>query len=224
MSASHADLTGLLRAELGTEEVSATGEHLRGCHVCRDDLAEAAVGHALLARSARTLGPDATEATGTPPSVADLEAAFPDEHPPRRRLRLLAAAAALVVAASVGAGAQAMLARDQSPQPQRSAPLQAVAGAGGGTVSMLEASGRTSMTISTHDLPAAHDGQFYYAWLLDPTTNKMLPLGQVGPSGTASFEVSDHLLAAYSAVDVSLEDDDGDPQHSPTSVLRATYA
>ena len=224
MSASHADLTGLLRAELGTEEVSTTGEHLRGCLVCRDDLAEAAVGHALLARSARTLGPDVAEATGAPPSVADLEAAFPEEPPPRRRLRLLAAAAALVVAASVGAGAQAMLARDQSPQPQRSAPLQAVAGAGGGTVSMLEASGRTSMTISTHDLPAAHDGQFYYAWLLDPTTNKMLPLGQVGPSGTASFEVSDHLLAAYSAVDVSLEDDDGDPQHSPTSVLRATYA
>ena len=224
MSVTHADLTGLLRAELGTEEVSATGEHLRGCLVCRDDLAEAAVGHALLARSARTLGPDAAEATGAPPSVADLEAAFPDEPPPRRRLRLLAAAAALVVAASVGAGAQAVLVRDQSPQPQRSAPLQAVAGAGGGTVSMLEASGRTSMTISTHDLPAAHDGQFYYAWLLDPTTNKMLPLGQVGPSGTASFEVSDHLLAAYSAVDVSLEDDDGDPQHSPTSVLRARYA
>ena len=200
MSASHADLTGLLRAELGTDEVSAAGEHLRGCPVCRDDLAETAVGHALLARSARTLGPDAAAATGPTPS------------------------AALVVAASVGAGAQAVLTRDQSPPPQRSAPLQAVAGAGGGTVSMLEASGRTSMTISTHDLPAAHDGQFYYAWLLDPTTNKMLPLGQVGPSGTASFEVSDHLLAAYSAVDVSLEDDDGDPQHSPTSVLRATYA
>jgi hypothetical protein len=89
---------------------------------------------------------------------------------------------------------------------------------------MTEADGRTSMTISTHDLPAARDGQFYYAWLLDPTTNKMLPLGQVGPSGTASFEVSDRLLAAYAAVDVSLEDDDGDPQHSPTSVLRASYA
>ena len=64
MSVTHADLTGLLRAELGTKEVSATGEHLRGCLVCRDDLAEAAVGHALLARSARTLGPDAAEATG----------------------------------------------------------------------------------------------------------------------------------------------------------------
>jgi len=88
MSVTHADLTGLLRAELGNEEVSATGEHLRGCLVCRDDLAEAAVGHALLARSARTLGPDAAEATGAPPSVADLEAAFPDEPPPRRRLRL----------------------------------------------------------------------------------------------------------------------------------------
>ena len=89
---------------------------------------------------------------------------------------------------------------------------------------MTEDGGRTSMTIRTQDLPAAKDGQFYYAWLLDPTTNKMLPLGQVGPSGTASFEVSDTLLAAYSSVDVSLEDDDGDPQHSPTSVLRASYA
>ncbi len=89
---------------------------------------------------------------------------------------------------------------------------------------MTEASGRTSMTISTHDLPTARDGQFYYAWLLDPDTDKMLPLGQVGPSGSASFEVSDRLLAAYTAVDVSLEDDDGDPQHSPTSVLRAQYA
>ncbi|MET1007427.1 MAG: hypothetical protein ABWX96_17890 [Propionibacteriaceae bacterium] len=44
------------------------------------------------------------------------------------------------------------------------------------------------------------------------------------PNGTASFEVSATLLTAYSAVDVSLEDDDGNPQHSPTSVLRATYA
>ena len=88
---------------------------------------------------------------------------------------------------------------------------------------MLESDGRTSMTISTHDLPAAHDGQFYYAWLLDPTTNKMLPLGQVGPSGTASFEVSDRLLAAYSAIDVSLEETTETPStHQPRCSGRPT--
>ena len=51
----------------------------------------------------------------------------------------------------------------------------------------------------------------------------MLPLGAIGPSGRASFEVDDRLLGRYSAVDVSLEADDGNPQHSVTSVLRASY-
>jgi hypothetical protein len=228
MTTVHTDLSGLVRAELANDEVAAAGDHLRGCPVCRDGLVDTAVGHALLARSGHTLGSAGAERPGPAATVADLEAAFPDERPPRHRprqsARLVAWAAALVIAAGVGAAAHATVTRDQRPQPQRSALLQAVAGAGGGTVSMLESAGRTSMTISTRDLPAAGEGRFYYAWLLDPGTNKMLPLGQVGPSGTASFEVSDALLAAYSAVDVSLEDDDGDPQHSPTSVLRATYA
>ena len=85
------------------------------------------------------------------------------------------------------------------------------------------AAGSTEMTITTRDLPRAHRGQFYEAWLLDPATRKMLPLGELGPSGQASFEVDDRLLGRYSAVDVSLEADDGDPQHSVTSVLRASY-
>ncbi len=83
--------------------------------------------------------------------------------------------------------------------------------------------GGVEMTISTRDLPPAHRGQFYEAWLLDPATLKMLPLGQLGPGGRASFEVDDRLFDRYSAVDVSLEDDDGNPAHSVTSVLRASY-
>lgn len=222
-AASHADLVALLRGELSNDAVGSSGAHLRSCTRCRDELVENAVGHSLLARSSRTLGPDAT--TPAPlPSVGELEATDPSSSPRPLGLRLLVVAAALTVAAGIGAFAQSRVRDDSAPDPQRSATLQAVSGTGSGTVSMSEARGRTEMTISTHDLPAASDGQFYYAWLLDPTTNKMLPLGQVGPSGTASFEVSDQLLAAYAAVDVSLEDDDGDPQHSPTSVLRATYA
>jgi hypothetical protein len=221
-AAPHTDLTGLLRGELTNELVESSRAHLQSCATCRVELVENAVGHALLARSSRTIGSDAA----TPPPLPPIPELVATHEVKRRRsgLRLLAVAAALIGAAGVGAWAQSQAGGGPAPQPQRSATLQAVSGDGSGTVSMTESDGRTSMTISTRDLPAAGDGEFYYAWLLDPTTNKMLPLGQVGPSGTASFEVSDRLLAAYAAVDVSLEDDDGDPQHSPTSVLRATYA
>ena len=82
----------------------------------------------------------------------------------------------------------------------------------------------TRMRLATRSLPSAPRGDFYYAWLFDPRTNKMLPLGQVTPGRVATFEIPESLVASYSAIDVSLEADDGDPGHSVTSVLRATYA
>jgi hypothetical protein len=118
-----------------------------------------------------------------------------------------------------------------SPQPSDppvfvTAPLAPVAGrdpAAHGEVAMsCIGSDHTLMRIQTTELPPAGVGQFYYAWLLDPRTQKMLPLGQVGPDG-GSFDVADTTLASYSAVDISLEVDDGDPGHSVTSVLRGRY-
>ena len=73
-------------------------------------------------------------------------------------------------------------------------------------------------------MPPAAAGHFYYAWLLDPTTNKMLPVGVVDPSGASTFDLGGDLVKRYSAVDISLQADNGDPAHSPVSVLRATYA
>jgi hypothetical protein len=52
----------------------------------------------------------------------------------------------------------------------------------------------------------------------------MPPLGQATPGRPASFEVPESLVKAYSAIDISLESDDGDPGHFVTSVLRASYA
>jgi hypothetical protein len=86
-----------------------------------------------------------------------------------------------------------------------------------------EAVPRTRMQITTSGLAPAGPGRFYYAWLFDPQTNKMLPLG-LGSAGSANqFEVSDEIVARYHAVDISLQVDNGDPRHSATSVLRATY-
>ena len=59
--------------------------------------------------------------------------------------------------------------------------------------------------------------------MVSPTTHKLLALGLLGPGGKASFDVTDSLMSRYQVVDISLERDDGGPDHSAASVLRATY-
>ncbi len=78
----------------------------------------------------------------------------------------------------------------------------------------------TQMDVAVKLRPAK-SGEFYYAWLLDPKTNKMLPLGVV--TDRAQFTIPADLVADYSMVDISLEANDGDAVHSATSVLRASY-
>jgi hypothetical protein len=215
----HLDLFGLLRGELSNAEAIAAGDHLAGCATCQEELADAVVGHSLLTRAGATLGTGAAEASPRPLVLP------PRAH--RWRATALVAAAAVAVAGVVGgaiwwrsddatggAGVEATLA----PLPD--------SGAGSGSdgrVRMVEHDGRTRMTLAVHDLPRASSGEFYYAWLLDPATNKMLPLGQVDPATGTTFDLADSLVTSYSAVDVSLESDDGDPAHSVTSVLRGTY-
>ncbi len=230
----HPDLFALLRGELGNSGATAAGAHLDGCADCRDELAQVAVGHALMTGSARTLR------RATPvvlPAVPALAAV------PARRGRWLRPLGVVAATAAVVAGtftatryAERVDQRDRvavqparptpttsAPVAQRSALLQPVEGHGGGRVVMAAEDHAVRMSIETHDLPAILRGQFYYVWLFDPGTGKMLPLGVVGPRGDASFEVPDSLVDRYQVVDVSLERDDGDPAHSVTSVLRADY-
>ena len=87
----------------------------------------------------------------------------------------------------------------------------------------MTGTGEVTMTIRIRGLAAARPGHFYYAWLLDAATNKMLPVGVVDPAGASTFGLSGDLVKHYSAVDISLQADDGDPAHSTVSVLRATY-
>ncbi len=229
----HPDLFALLRGELTNTEATAAGDHLDSCVDCRSELAELAVGNSLLVRAARTVAEPG--GTATPPDLPPFVAPGP-----RRARRvpalLVAVAAGIALIAGVAFGALGGSLLDQSgddPAPATayaSVPLSTVEGSTvrddtDGEVRMVATDRRhTEMTIEAPALPGAGRGHFYYAWLLDPETNKMLPLGQVGPGGSASFELADSLLDSYSAVDVSLEDDDGDPGHSVTSVLRGSYA
>lgn len=113
-------------------------------------------------------------------------------------------------------------------RPVASSAPDGAAESAGGLVSLASTSeGGTDtaqITITPRGLPTPATGEFYYAWLLEPRTQKMLPLGQLNAAGSTTFEVSQDLAADYRAVDISLEADDGDPAHSPVSVLRARFA
>jgi hypothetical protein len=141
----------------------------------------------------------------------------------------VAAAAAVALVAGGGVVGRAWTGGSGPGRPAavRQAALVAVgqeAPSASGVVRMSGPTGRTDMTIRTSGLPPAGAGHFYYAWLLDPATNKMLPLGVVAIDASSTFEVQSDLVARYRAVDISLQADDGNPAHSPVSVLRATYA
>lgn len=229
----HPDLLGLLRGELTNAQVATIGAHLESCTECRDELSEVAVGHALLTGAGRTLT--------TPPASLALPEAPPlntreIRASSRRRWQgpaLMLAAAAVLVAGSAGITATFVGNDDPAPvvaepapePPAQTATLQPIDSTASGKVLMADAvDDWVKMTVDTKDLPSLPDGQFYYVWLLDPDTNKMLPVGAIGSDGKASFELPVNLIGEYSAVDISLEHDDGDPEHSITSVLRAEYA
>ena len=221
----HPDLAALLRGELPNAAALECAAHTRACGTCKDDLVDLALGHGMLSFAARTLGESSVpERAGPnlPPAIARRLAA------PRRRALAAAAVAALMTAA---AAAAVLRTGDESPgrtvAAEQTAALQPVEPGSvrpGGRVSMATVTELvTRMRVDTVDLPRAPRGGFYYVWLFDPVSDKMLPLGQVVPGHRASFDVPSSLVSAYSAVDISLESDDGDPGHSVTSVLRASY-
>ena len=230
MNDEHPDLTALLRGELGNAAAIDAAEHARECEHCRAELVDDALGHGLLSSARRTLAGDdaAVVRVGAPTALPPELRRELGRHRHTRALRAGVAAAALVaVGAGVGIGAIQVLRGEEATQPpaaQQTATLEPVEGSATGTVSMGTQHAITRMQLATKSLPSAPRGDFYYAWLFDPRTNKMLPLGQVTPGTVATFEIPESLVASYSAIDVSLEADDGDPAHSVTSVLRATYA
>ncbi|MGN6301007.1 MAG: anti-sigma factor domain-containing protein [Angustibacter sp.] len=226
------ELTGLVRGELSREELAAAVARLRGSDDARLALVETVAAHSALTAAARTLR--GTQRTPAPPAA---EPPLPPLDLPRRSVRrprwVAAAVAAAVVLvagiATVTGWRWVSSTPSRPPVAVRSVSLQPVSAASAsGEVTMADepasrSVSRTRMRITTSGLAPAGPGRFYYAWLFDPQTNKMLPLGLVSAGSASQFEVSDEIVARYHAVDISLQDDNGDPRHSATSVLRAAY-
>lgn len=90
-----------------------------------------------------------------------------------------------------------------------------------GALAVVRSRGQRSLRIRLNQTTSS-DSDFVQAWLLDPRTNDMIALGVMG-SRTETFPLSEGVdLSAYSAVDISLEPFDGDPQHSAISLARGS--
>ena len=211
------DLPGLLRSELDRAELVTVVAHLRACDTCRHELVEVGAAHAALA-AVHLNAP----AAATPPSCAEPART-------RRPSRPWLAAAAGVVLLAGGATLTVALSRSSGPPPARRVALAAVGPARtdhptpSGTVTMSPEHTAQRMLVTPAGLPQPPAGHFYEVWLLQPVTGKMLPIGVLQPATRNSYVVDDTLVDGYSAIDISLQRDDGDPAHSDTSLLRASY-
>jgi anti-sigma-K factor RskA len=243
------DLVGLITGEVGRDDTIGMGQHLRTCQSCTGELIDLVVAHGALISAARAdqelVAPsgrpddDRTTTGEVVPLAPEFECReralppliLPSVHDEAqrtsgrsRRLGIVLASVAAVIA--LGAlGAVGVLARHQpSTQPvvaQGSLqPLHAPRAATGSVTVLAEGTTR-HMIVRTRDLAGLPSQRFYEVWLLDPATQKMLAVGVLPPSGNGAYEVTAGLMAGYSAVDVSLQPDDGNPAHSQTSVLRA---
>jgi len=207
------DLPALLSGELDRGGLTRVVNHLHGCDACRRDLVDISGANAALRAVAPvlTVEPIAVDVAGRR-DVARW-----------RRTPVLAGLAAAVVTVIAAASVSFSLSHQGSSR--RTVDLVAVAtsSSAGGTVSMTPTKSVQDMHVSTVGLAAPPRGSFYEVWLFNPTTGKMLPVGVLALTGASNYQLADDLVAGYTKVDVSLQQDNGNPAHSNTSVLRATY-
>jgi anti-sigma-K factor RskA len=216
------ELSALLSGELGREETYRVVAHLRECGECTGELVSVAVAHGSL-RAARR-----AEESLSPDPDARVRETLRDQPPLRlsrartHRWPYLGAAAALLAVVAIGLG----LVLGHTSRP----PVYAVAtlhhmdapATATGRVTVRATSRVKEMGVVTTGLPALPANHYYEVWLLQPQTNKMLPVGLLPPSGQGTYAVSGAIMSQYSAVDISLQTNDGNPVHSKFSVLRGT--
>lgn len=242
------DVVGLLAGDVGRDDAIAAGRHLRACRSCSEELIDVVIAHAALTSASRAnrdladwsggadgdgagagasappaSGPETGEHALPPPAVPSVRDEAPRAPRTRRRLALVMATAAAVIA--LGALGAVLVSRQPAAQPVVAQgllqPLHAPRAASGNVTVLADGTTR-HMIVRTRDLSTLPSQQFYEVWLLDPATLKMLSVGVLPPSGKGDYAVTAGIMSGYSAVDVSLQSDNGDPAHSQTSVLRAS--
>jgi anti-sigma-K factor RskA len=144
---------------------------------------------------------------------------------PRRRVVLVGAVAAAVGVIAGALGAQ-VLGKDDpvptQPPPVASVRLDPLTGkTGDGVADLINTAGGTELRVGVTGLPTPQG--FYELWLINTDGQRMVSLGVLDPRSGGTYVVPPKLTAqGYRIVDVSLEPEDGKPEHSLDSVIRGT--
>lgn len=246
---SHPDEEELVALAMGEPPDAELQQHVAGCARCRDEVASTTsvlrsfdrlggqapvlerphprVWEAITAELASGVDGGGGEDDGDHGEVASAShrpGHRADVVPIRSRRRLVVGALAgfaVGVAATV-----AVVALVDGPDPAPAEPVPVATGqlrpldgqSARGSARLYDGAGVRRLHI---DLSDVGDGDgFVEAWLFKPGTTQMVSLG-VLDQGSQSFAIPAGLdLAAYRAVDISLEPFDGDPAHSATSLAR----
>lgn len=221
----------------GTPEESAAAErHLATCGQCSSELDELSA----VARTARSIGPD--HLVAPPPEVwagiqRELVASAPGASSSgtvvdlgerrRRRTGWLPLLAAACVGVLVGGGATFAAMNDDgtpstgTPTVIASAALDPLEGSTAtGSVDVVQGPTGPQVVVDVSGLTKDENG-FYEVWLLDKDAKKLIALGVLDDTDKGVFTMPPGVsMNDFPIVDVSLEPDDGDPNHSHNSVVR----
>ena len=221
------DLPGLVLGQLAPAAAAAVGRHLTGCDPCRRDLAAVAFASSALRDAAGLEFP----ATGLPilpaPAVAppsggtSQPASVPGAR--RRRGRRLLGAAAVLLALALGVGGVTAVRERDAASGQTVTLAAPAAGRASAQARMRGAGDAQVMTMTARNLPRPPAGSWYEVWLIDDA-GEAFPVGVLAPDGEGIWSLPADVAARYRAIDVTLEQADGDPSHSGRSVLRGSYA
>ncbi len=208
--------------------------HLDGCAECRAELAELAD----VLQLVRT-APDGSLPPAPPqiwdrivdelgPEIGHSPAALRrerlDEPAPvsrgggsrRRWLVPVAAAVGLIV----GVLGTRLVTDDETATPTATTQLAALTGkTGSGSAELFRTTGGAELRVGSNGLQPPSG--FYEVWLINADGKRMVSLGVLDAAGTGTFGVPANAVAqGYRTVDVSLEPDDGNPEHSHDSIIR----
>jgi Anti-sigma-K factor rskA, C-terminal len=133
---------------------------------------------------------------------------------------LAATAAVLVVAVGVWSAT-----RDDTGPPATRAVLQ---GPGDSSVTgeaELLTGDRARVLVSLHNVPPAPSGHHYEVWVLHEGAEAMEPVGTFAPTTRdVDLELTLPDSGPYAAVDISVEENGGPPEHSGTSLATGAFS